>query len=387
MNGCGGFTPRGGPGRSTRTAAIAFSIGSLAVLPATAASNFELTVQLDKTDFRVGDEVIAHFALTNVGDEAVDHGDFAGEENCDFSFDLSVTTADGAPLANPLRNEGFSISCLGTTIRLGPGDAARTSFPVNRRASLLTPGDYLVTGRYGEIQSPPVPLRLAPRSPEEMGQYIDGLIAQLKNAPSPKAPFQRVGEINRYRVLERLMYTGDARVLPIMVDAMYEGPTPARDALLYFLPDRAEAVRALIDTASRRGLALDMTVILRMLGAPVRDTYPAIERSLSQDSPGTWQEGMRAASSSGDGDRFLPRVLAIARSPSSSARLDALLYLTRFRSDEGVGVLRTALMDSDPQMRSFLVKGICSSIRRQSSASLGGRPLLASDFEPALCPP
>jgi hypothetical protein len=385
------------------SSAAALADAPVSAISADSAPGLRLAIRAEPRETKVGDEVILDLALTNVGTRSYENGSL-GEDDCAFGFDLTVTGPDGQEVPEPDARGGIVGSCLGGLEELLPGATAHGRISLNRRTGFLRQGEYRVSAFYrpwGRSASAPsstiewprvisheVFVVVGPRSSAEMGRYIASLGAQLAALRPGEADAQA-----RYRLVRRLGYTGDSRIIPAVVDAMYAQPGPgggggARDALVRSLADKKDLVRAaLLEAARTRGLANgEMAVILWMLGTPGGDVDSLIERALDPNSPATWETGVDAMAVSDDPDRFTARLVAIARDRTSPAREASLSALARNRSDEGVKVLHEALADPDTTVRDTTAAVIRSSYisRRHPDDSGPGRPLLPSDFDEAL---
>lgn len=342
--------------------------------------------------------MILDLALTNQGTRAYGSGSL-GEDDCALGFDLTVLDPEGREL--PDARGGWLGSCLGRIEDLLPGATAHARISINRRTGFLSLGEYRVSAvyhpsevrasaaiEYPGVISPQVVVAVQARTIGGMGRYITRLAAQLA-ALAPGDAEMRA----RHRLVRRLAYTGDPRIVPAVIDAMYAAPGPgggidAREAFVTFLADHKEVVRAaLLKAAQTRNLAdSEMSVILRMLGTPGQEVDSLIEGALDPKSPATWVAGVGAVMASDDPDRFTTRLVAIARERSSAAREGALSALVWNRSDEGVKALREALEDPDPTVRDATTMSIRAAYgaQREPHSDVPGRPLLPSDFDTAL---
>lgn len=386
-----------------RWIAPALSFASLAGIPASvvawdSAPDLLLTVRPEPRRPKVGDEVILDLALMNAGTRAYESGSL-GEDDCALGFDLTVIGPDGREL--PDASGGRMGSCLGRNESLLPGGTAHARISINRRTGFLSQGEYRVSAvyhpseirgtagiEYPSVTSHQAIVAVQPRTLAEMGGHIDALAAQLAALAPGDAEMR-----DRRSLVRRLAYTGDPRIIPAVIDAMYRAPGPgggvgAREAFVTFLAHERALVRAaLLRAAHARNLAdAEMSVILRMLGTPGQEVDSLIERALAPQSPSTWLAGVGAVMASDDPDRFTTRLVAIARDRSSAAREDALWALVWNRSDEGVKALREALVDPDPGVRDATATFIRTaySARREPSSDTPGRPLLPSDFDTVL---
>lgn len=390
---------------------------SLATLPVGAASGagtprLQLTIQAEPAHPRAGDEVLVRFVVANVGTAELVYATVSGDL-CALAvggFDLHVTAANGSPVEDPAAR-GAVLSCVGSEGRLAPGASFEVRVSLQRRTGALEPGEYHVKGSYRprrpsasgaaadlpEVESPEVPLSIAPRTDDEMGAYIQGLADELRAAGAPGSDPRHDGERARNDLIRRLMYTRDPRIVPAVIDAMYAGrvfPPAARTAFeASYLPHRESAKAALLEAAGRRGLRdSQMAIILRNLGATEQELSPVIARSLAADSPGTWHGGAGAAMGSADPDPFVERLVAIARDRTTPARQQALIAVAWNRTEEGLKALREALEDPDPEVRETTATAIQTVYQARYGALRpmdrvpAGRPLLPTDFDASLQP-
>lgn len=205
-----------------------------------------LTLELDPDHALAGDQVLVRLRLANQGpgDYALE---LAGDGACALAmsgFDLHVTSADGTAVPGP--QGGTVMSCVESESRLAPGASIEVRIPLQLRTGPVEPGGYWVKGSYqpglhpgsadvgpSAIESPAVPLRVEPRSPDEMGAYIRGLAAELRALAAPGGDPRRPIERERNDLIRRLAQTGDPRIVPVVIDAIWAGqrfPPAARTA-------------------------------------------------------------------------------------------------------------------------------------------------------------
>jgi hypothetical protein len=365
-----------------------------------------LSLRAQPAEPQFGDEVVLVFEVTNVGESEYLQDD-AGEDERAEGFRVQVTTADGRPV-RPAFGIGLGGGVSGGPRPLAPGASFEARLSMNKIALILGPGEYRVHGSYAPaswrletrgpggrrlpiqgkrlsaIEAPELRVVIAPRTPGEMTRHIErlgqNLAVGLRDGGRPNATAGRMRGYCCDRIVQSLAYTRDPRVIPALIDWMYEqeggGTTAASLAFLRYLP-APESKRALLEAAGRRGLVGGMTNLLTWLGVTKEEMVPFIERSLAPDSPATWHEGAFAALGAEDFDRFNDRVVAIARDRSSPARRQALAALICHRTDEGVKTLQEALVD--PEIRRDVAQMIVGTRRDPTR----GRPLLESDFDQA----
>jgi hypothetical protein len=383
---------------------------ALATLPAGAASaggapRLQLTIHAEPDHARAGDDVLVRFVVANVGTGELVYQTVSGDA-CALAlggFDLHVTAANGSPAGDPAGRVGV-LSCVGSEAHLAPGASFEVRISLQRRTGTLEPGEYHVTGSYRPvspsasgataelpaIESPEVPLSIAPRTDDEMGAYIQGLAAELGAAGAPGGDPRHDRERERDDLIRKLMYTRDPRMVPVVTDAIWAGPRfppAARTALERYVPDQALARAALLEAAGTRGLVDDqVTVTLRNLGATEAELAPLIARALAADSFATWQAGAAAAMDCADQDPYAARLVAIARDRTNPARERALIALAWNRTEAGLAALRGALQDPDPGVReitAFAIRNVYLARRHPNGMGVG-RPLLATDFDNTL---
>ena len=346
-------------------------------------AELSLVIRCLKEEVRRGDEVPIEFTITNRGKSPYDYMD----RNYDRSgrmgeYKLTAKGEDGEAVPDPRASYpggiGGGLSGKGM---LQPGESFTRTIALGRWALIRKSGRYEVTGHYQQdgfsadrgrlVVSAPITVVVQPRTDHEMAAYIDELSAKL-----------RALERNDDRpvLVQRLMYTCDARIIPALIESMYEPPGGfwETEALLYYLDERErDGIKSVIvRSATRRGLADGMQSVLHRLGLTPGEMLPLVERSLAPDNPKAWRPGALAAQVHWD-DRFTPRLSALALDPKSDARHQALWALVWNRTDAGVAALRQLLADPDEGMRKYTADAIRHAYRYPGAK---GRRLKPEDF-------
>jgi len=129
-------------------------------------------------------------------------------------------------------------------------------------------------------------------------------------------------------------------------------------ALVSYVPHTDEIGKAIITTATERGMAPNMQYIIREYGFTNKaDLKPLIARWLAVDNPDSWASGASLAREFGD-DAFTERLIAIAKTPRSSGRSAAISALAAHRTDEGVRAFKSLLDDPHENVWAALANGL-----------------------------
>jgi len=387
----------------TLACAAAFGQPSVSVNPATALgkpANLTLSIRCLAQDIKVGDPIPIEFTITNEGTDDYLYLD----RNYDrlfgrmWEYSLGAQNALGKEMPNPetVRGDGGG---LGTHGKLAPGASFQKTIDLNLWAMIRAPGVYQVTGTYdmskanfnntqGSVASKPISITVHPRTPAEMDAYVDGLLSELTVALN--------NEEWPNEVVVKLMYTGSPRIVPGLLDLMYQTNESAgwvSQAILYYVPTSPAVLELLLDTAAKRGLTSSMDYILRNYGTgdmaksaiTPKEMQPAIARSLAEDNPGGWEPGALAAQHYGN-DAYTPRLIAIAEQPRAaqgipehSGRIQAIYALALNRNDDSVMELKKLLASPDSATRSEVAMAIRMSYLYRGDSL--GRPLLKDDFD------
>jgi hypothetical protein len=277
----------------TVVGSVAQEAKSEAPAAAPAAPELSLTILPPAAVVRAGDLIPIEFIIENKGttDYVYDDRDFDRSGRME-EYALAASDEQGNAVPDPRRERPrISGGWIGKGT-LAPEESITKSIPLNRWALINKPGRYVVTGTYhrkdkGSVVSKPITVTVEPRTDEEMAAYIASLGKELAAVQKDDSPD---------RVLEKLVYTCDARIVPTILEAMYQRRGNASfwggEALTEnYLPQSKEITDMLIKSASERGMAQNMFWILKQRGAPDSQVKPLIEVSLSPEHPECWAEG------------------------------------------------------------------------------------------------
>ncbi len=345
-----------------------------------------LTIRCDEATLKVGDEIAITFVIEN---EGYNHYKYM-DRNYDRSgrmpeYKLSALDERGKAVADPrakrLGGIGGGLAGEGS---LAPGKSFTKTIALNRWALLTIPGAYRVTGTYypnggrRAIVSPPIKIKLQPRTDDEIAAYVEELSTQLANTRDDQA---------RAALVRKLMYTCDRQIVPALIEAIYKSDAAsywAGEAFCYYLPHDREIDHALLNAAAKRGLAIGMFWTFKQRGFTREQIKPLIEVSLSPNHPPAWPEGALVAQQYAD-DRFTPRLIAIATDPKSTARPQAIHALALNRTDESVATLKILLRDPDiPNPKGRTIRQTTEDAIRTAYLYRGnteGRRLRKDDFD------
>jgi hypothetical protein len=233
-------------------------------------------------------------------------------------------------------------------------------------------------------RSEPITIAIRPRSPEEMGAYIDSLAQQLRSGRHKKP---------RSLMFKKLMYTCDDRIVPVFVQELCHTRSPywhshwIPEAYRYYLPDR-DGRRAAFRSA-KGGLSAGMFTTLSAYGCSEEQIRQFIRLGLSEEARNAWPGATQMAARYPD-DANMERLATIAtgwtRGPhgrwADEIRVWAIQALAQNRTDESVKALRELLEHKYRWVREDTKAAIVAAYRLPESAP--GRRLLKSDF-PQLC--
>jgi hypothetical protein len=197
-----------------------------------------------------------------------------------------------------------------------------------------------------------------------MADYIRELSDELKRSRIPKNrwTYNSLSEMRRKRekVIKRLIYTCEPRIVPILIELMYENHHKndafwAKEGFVCYLPHDLKIKKAVLSAATKRGLARCMQSVLEVLGCNEEEFKQIIRISLISDDPDILSGGALAAQTHPD-DEHIPTLVAIATDPNrpdpnrsfyAIERHQAIRAIAYNRTDEGVKALRTLLEDPD----------------------------------------
>lgn len=340
--------------------------------------SLSLALRCTKANLQVGDEIPIEFIITNQGDTDYAYAD----RNYDRSgrmgeYELIAKNTAGETMTDPRASYLGGISGgLHSPKNLPPGGFFTRTIDLNRWVLIRTPGRYRITGVYRtegnqKIESAPITIIVKPRSEADMETYIKSLSAKL-NASKARE--------DRDEIIKKLMYTGSPKIVPLLLDLMYERDSGfwEAEALLYYVPHSDEIKQAILQTAANRGLGQSMQYVLAHYDVTPDEMYPLIERSLAPENPQAWANGALAAQVYAS-DTFTSRLITLATDPNSGARDQAIYALALNRTDESVKTLKTLLEDADEAIRKTVARAIQVAYRARGISR--GRPLRDEDFD------
>jgi len=353
-----------------------FIIYTLSFLPAPAlaAPVLSLTLRCPNPVLKTGDEIPIEFTVTNQGPGDYQYSDRTYDRSGRIGdYQLTARTGSGAPVPDPRANDQGGIAGgVSAFALLHPGRSFTKIIPLNLWALVKEPGRYVVSGTYygqsQSITSAPITVTVQPRTGVEMDAYIRSLTNQLATAASED-------------LVRQLMYTGSPKMVPALLPLIGASGNVgfwAFHALADYAPHTPEVRRTLIAATTERGLGASPSLasLLVNFGGTLDEIKPLIERSLAADHPQDWAAGAQLAQDFGD-DAFTPRLIAIATTPGSDARGNAIFALAQNRTDEGVQTLKALMNDPDPKILLPLTQTVLN-------AGMGsGKPLRTNDFTAA----
>ena len=215
---------------------------SAAVLPqaATQAPRLALEIQVEQDIFRAGDEILITFVVANAGTTTYKFTDRSYDRSGRmWEYRLRAEHERGMPVPDPrtlfTRRQAYIGGGLGAPAELQPGLRFTKTIALNLWALVTEPAVYTVRGSYAAengpaVESPPLTLRVLPRSHEEMSRHIEELSAQLQQASDSET---------RVQLIQRLMYTADRRAANPLLELPEQDSNSSfwiREAFSYYLP-------------------------------------------------------------------------------------------------------------------------------------------------------
>ncbi|MEN6336688.1 MAG: HEAT repeat domain-containing protein, partial [Phycisphaerales bacterium] len=286
-----------------------------------------------------------------------------------YEYELRARRHDGKPVPDP-REEGLSTigGGLGGGIgHISTGGAFQKTIVLNLWARIIEPGLHSITGIYHDgfrgttirVRSSPIEIRVMPRSYQQMGEYIAELTRQLKALPHDE---KWETEKARQTIVARLAYTCDPRIVPLMLDLIYEKPDnntgfEAFRAFCCYLPPKAETRAAVLNAIETRGLIYEMGFVMRRLGVSETDAAEVIRPALASNDRETVGAALTVLQEY-PADEYTPRLVAIALDPNSVLPYGSIWALATHRTDEGVAALRKLLNDPNPEIRKTTARHI-----------------------------
>jgi len=358
-----------------------------------------LKIHCPQRNIRQGDEIPIIFTITNKGSSAYSfekrESDRSGRIR---EYKLVARQKDETVVPDPRENyvEGIGGGLGGGKGKIWAGQSFSRTIALNRWALIKEPGVYSVTGIHSYnipetdptikmipgvrrmkriyVQSEPIEIVIKSRGRWRMGRYINKLKRDL-NAITPSKKRNIVEK--REEIIAKLAYTCDDRIVPTLLDLMYENHHNneifwAREAFLCYLPNNPEIKNAVLKEAKDRGLAPGMQSVLEKLGCTEKEFKDIIAMCLASDRLDILKEGVLAAQDYPD-DEHMPKLISIAMDagrihPNNSSvaveRWRAIYAIAYNRTDEGVKTLRTLLKDPNEEIRKTTQDAIRSAYRR-----------------------
>jgi len=352
--------------------------------------NLALRIDCPQRDIRCGDEIPIVFTITSRDPEPFpyDYRTYDRSGRMD-EYELVARYLDGRPVPDPREQDmsglrGGLSSGIG---QLSEGSSFQQTIALNLWARITEPGRYNVTGTYHydvwdrklpkehssskdvRVRSAPIQIEVKPRSRREMGNYIRDLTAKL-NSLEADAGLKAMRE--REHLAARLAYTCDTRIIPTMLDLLYNERTfsnedfKAVQAFRCYLPHTDEVRMAVLTAARTRGLAGGSAIVLEHLGCNEADLAGVIRLSLASKDPNTVRHAVLAAQEH-SADEHMPRLITIATGTEAGdfGRRESAIYAIAYhRTDEGVATLKTLLNDPNARIRKFTADTIRYAYRR-----------------------
>jgi len=312
-------------------------------------SSIILTIRCDKTNIKVGDEIPIVFTIKNERFVPFNYVVDISLKDTDrivvSKYKLDVVDQNGKPIVDPQKNQGGAYSGPCSFQTLLPNQTFTKTLILNQWALLKKPGEYTVTGHYSLecqgtiIASPPIKIKILPRTDAEMATYIEHLKKQLANTA-------RYGK--REALVKKLLYTCDPRIAPILIDEIYKstaGSFWVFEGFVCYLPKDKKTDLLLLDAVKKQGLRYSLLGTLEVRGINKKEIKSLIEISLSPEHPDAWESGAFAAQRYPD-ESFVPRLIAIATDPKTATRA-AIQALAHNRTDASVAALKKLLKEPD----------------------------------------
>jgi len=343
--------------------------------------NLTLTIHCPENDIKQGDEIPIVFTITNKGKSPYSYDDRNGDRSGRMSeYELVAKREDGTTVLDPRKRDLCTCRIGGghsRPERIEPGESFSKTIALNLWALINEPGGYTVTGTYYPSMHPPAmeqmradsePITVKPRTDKEMADYIRELSDELEKSKIPKSgwTYRTLSEMRRAReeVIRRLIYTCEPRIVPILIDLMYENhhkndAVGAKEGFVCYLPREPKIKEAVLEATKERGLARCMQTVLEAFGCSEGQFKEIITISLASDNLDILGEGVGAAQEHPD-DEHTPQLIAIATDPNrpdpnrpfyAIERRRAIYAIAFNRTDEGVEALKSLLEDPDEDIR------------------------------------
>ena len=340
-----------------------------------------VTLEMDKPQYFLGENILVHFRLENVGDKPFSYsygGDYRGGSRS-LRFKATATGPDGKPVADP-DPSGFNLGGLGGTSELKPGGRVYWSLPLIRYCRLDAPGRYTLRAHhdFGWTETPQrkfpvgeVTFTLMMPTPAQARQVIKAMDMPPPTASrgwgEKAAPYPDFSAL-RYPVYLPLLRERARETTPQAFGTALQGigciPTPEATEALLELANDPDTPRAVAATLTLNARLPDPTLRGKLVHrSPFQDPTASPRLSLSQSA---WRP------------RFAPSARALARrllvSPDTTAVAAAAFILecvgTRDDFPALTSALDTAIQKTPaiPEQMGFYPRryGACQELERAS---------------------
>lgn len=358
--------------------------------------NLTLTIHCPENNIKQGDEIPIVFTITNKGESPYSYDDRNGDRSGRMpEYELVAKREDGTTVLDPRKKDLCTCRIGGGLSRSGriePGESFSKTIALNLWALINEPGGYTVTGTYyPSMHSPameqmradsePIGITVKSRTDKEMVDYIRELSKELQKSRIPKNgwTYNSLSEMRRQReeVIKRFMYTCDRRIVPTLIDLMYENHHKndafwAKEGFVCYLPRDLEIKKAVLEAAKKRGLARCMQTVLEAFGCSEEEFKEIIGIPLASDNFDILGEGVGATQVHPD-DEHIPALIVIATDANRPAperpfyaieRHRAIYAIAFNRTDEGVKTLKSLLEDPDKDIRNTTEDAIRQAYKR-----------------------
>lgn len=361
-----------------------FCAGLASAQSAASTPELEVTISCPDIEYKLGDEIPITFTITNIVDSpykfSTRNYDRGGRMH---EYQLTASKADGDPLTDPRESwAGGPGGGLGGAKDLAKGESGAMTIALNRWCVIKEAGRLTVQGTYTvssrnrkEFVSPTIHITVLPRSPQEMTEHIRQLHSELRqmgpsvpqipltaapppgHGPGSGARDSREKRAERNHLIQRLMYTHDSTIAPILIDSWYDAEDTSFwivEAFSYYLPHNPEMYALIHDAALNRGLKKSMLQALQKVGSPDQSHVDIIARALASDDPRDALEATGGAQLYWS-DEFLPALRKIATDETfhNVARMRAIYAIERNAPNAREEILKSLLEDQDVEIQAL----------------------------------
>ncbi|MHC4743303.1 MAG: HEAT repeat domain-containing protein, partial [Planctomycetota bacterium] len=239
-------------------------------------------------------------------------------------------------------------------VQIVPNEYSEDEFVLNDHALLSEPGTYMVRAgvalqnarpgfEYEYIHSGPIAVVIEERSRDEMAEYIQELVERLCKTNDPN-------EI-KWSIIPELAYTRDNRIVPFILDQIYEDEYDSSGAFEYYLPIENETKEMLLQAARERRMIHSIKWALRRFGCTHEEFSELAGVLLSSDDPNRLKEGISLIWYDAN-NKHVPRLVQLARHSDESVRQWATYAIGANRTEEALAALREFLEDPNQTVRS-----------------------------------